>query len=225
MLTPLQSRTGLYPRLRCLPSVRLSPPQSASSQSGVGLTARESPSPSCLLRWASLRRSSLLARLDFSTQRSMDRSDACGYPIRHRLFLYLWGVTELHWERVQNILGECHGGYQLCKEHRQRCTPFSATPMYKNLGLQWASTLLALLSLLLSVVPFLFIAYGKNPRTGSRFAQRLASEQEDTSTGSCVIEPKYPLGLFHQDTEIALVARKRHSVGQNGTCLPFQYHL
>ena len=56
--------------------------------------------------------------------------------------------------------------------------PFSATPMYQNLGVQWASTLLALLSLLLSVVPFVFIAYGEKLRTGSRFAQQLAREQE-----------------------------------------------
>lgn len=48
--------------------------------------------------------------------------------------------------------------------------PFGATPRYKHLGVPWASTLLELLSLLWSVVPSVFIAYGEKLENGSGFA-------------------------------------------------------
>lgn len=56
--------------------------------------------------------------------------------------------------------------------------PFGAGPMYKSLGVHWASTLLAFLSILLSVVPFVFIVYGKKLRAASHFSQQLAKAQE-----------------------------------------------
>lgn len=52
--------------------------------------------------------------------------------------------------------------------------PFAAVPMYDRLGVHWASSLLGFVSLALSVVPFLFVAYGERLKAGSRFAQELA---------------------------------------------------
>jgi hypothetical protein len=40
------------------------------------------------------------------------------------------------------------------------CLPFAAAPMYHNLGVRWACSLLALVSLLMAACPFLFIKYG-----------------------------------------------------------------
>lgn len=56
--------------------------------------------------------------------------------------------------------------------------PFGAGPMYESLGVHWASTLLAFLSILLSVVPFVFIAYGEKLRAASQFSQQMAKAQE-----------------------------------------------
>lgn len=46
----------------------------------------------------------------------------------------------------------------------------AASPMYENLGVHWALTLLAFLSLLLVPVPFFFYRYGKRIRNWSRYA-------------------------------------------------------
>jgi len=49
--------------------------------------------------------------------------------------------------------------------------PFAAGPMYTRLGFQWASTLLAFVSLILSVFPFVVIRYGKRIRQMSPFME------------------------------------------------------
>lgn len=48
--------------------------------------------------------------------------------------------------------------------------PFAATPMYTKLGIHWASSLLGLLSLALTCIPFAFIKYGKLIRQKSGIA-------------------------------------------------------
>lgn len=48
--------------------------------------------------------------------------------------------------------------------------PLFTTAMFHTLGVQWASTLLGCLALLLLPVPFLFYIYGKKLRTHSKFA-------------------------------------------------------
>lgn len=47
--------------------------------------------------------------------------------------------------------------------------PLAAMAMYSNLGFQWASTVLALIALVLSFAPILFIVYGKEIRARSPF--------------------------------------------------------
>lgn len=51
--------------------------------------------------------------------------------------------------------------------------PFAARPMYSSLGVAWACTLLALLSALMCLVPFIFIKYGEKMRENSRFCKEL----------------------------------------------------
>ncbi|EIN08811.1 MFS general substrate transporter [Punctularia strigosozonata HHB-11173 SS5] len=48
--------------------------------------------------------------------------------------------------------------------------PLVAQPLFHNLGIDWACTLLGCVSVLLAVVPFLFYAFGKRLRTRSRMA-------------------------------------------------------
>ena len=56
--------------------------------------------------------------------------------------------------------------------------PLAAIPMYRTLGVHWASTLLAFLSLAMSIIPFAFIKYGDRIRANSRFCQELKARKE-----------------------------------------------
>lgn len=69
--------------------------------------------------------------------------------------------------------------------------PLAAAPMYRSLGVAWASSLLGFLSLAMCIIPFAFIKYGDRIRENSRFCQelkarkaRIAAEKEkDESVG------------------------------------------
>ncbi|KAJ5586437.1 hypothetical protein N7450_006224, partial [Penicillium hetheringtonii] len=53
------------------------------------------------------------------------------------------------------------------------CLPLATNPMYSQLGINWATSLLAFISLALAVIPFAFIRYGEWIRGRSPFAQRV----------------------------------------------------
>ncbi|KAL9129774.1 MAG: hypothetical protein Q9175_007203 [Cornicularia normoerica] len=56
--------------------------------------------------------------------------------------------------------------------------PLAAAPMYKSLGVSWASSLLGFLSLAMSIIPFAFIKYGDRIRENSKFCQELKARKE-----------------------------------------------
>ncbi|EKG12018.1 Major facilitator superfamily [Macrophomina phaseolina MS6] len=61
--------------------------------------------------------------------------------------------------------------------------PLATNPMYRRLGIPWASSLLGFLALALGTVPFIFLKYGAALRKRSKVCQRLAQEmQEDEET-------------------------------------------
>jgi DHA1 family multidrug resistance protein-like MFS transporter len=51
--------------------------------------------------------------------------------------------------------------------------PLFATPMYNNLGVQWATSILAFFCVALVPAPFLFYKYGKAIRGWSKYAYEL----------------------------------------------------
>ena len=55
--------------------------------------------------------------------------------------------------------------------------PFATGPMYESLGVPWACSLLGFLSVLMSVIPFVFLWKGDQIRARSKFCQYL--EQRD----------------------------------------------
>ncbi len=57
--------------------------------------------------------------------------------------------------------------------------PFAARPMYSTLGVNWACTLLAILSAFMSVIPFVFIKYGKKIRDNSKWCQELKQKKAE----------------------------------------------
>lgn len=60
--------------------------------------------------------------------------------------------------------------------------PLAAAPMYKSLGVAWASSLLGFLSLAMSIIPFAFIKYGDRIRENSKFCQELKARKEQIAT-------------------------------------------
>lgn len=56
--------------------------------------------------------------------------------------------------------------------------PLAAKPMYTKLGVHWAGTLLAFVSLGMAIIPFAFIKYGDRIRAHSRFCQALQQPNE-----------------------------------------------
>lgn len=48
--------------------------------------------------------------------------------------------------------------------------PLFTTQMFEGMGVQWASTLIALVALVLVPIPFLFFKYGARIRANSKFA-------------------------------------------------------
>lgn len=53
------------------------------------------------------------------------------------------------------------------------CLPLAAKPMYARLGVPWASSTLAFITLLMSFIPFVFIKYGDKIRANSKFCQEI----------------------------------------------------
>lgn len=56
--------------------------------------------------------------------------------------------------------------------------PFAAVPMYRALGIGWASSLLGLVAFGMSAIPFVFWFYGEGILGRSKWAQELAREKE-----------------------------------------------
>lgn len=56
--------------------------------------------------------------------------------------------------------------------------PLSAGPMYDRLGIPWACSLLGFLSLLMAIIPFVFLKYGTWLRLHSPYCQELLRLKE-----------------------------------------------
>ncbi|KAG9191578.1 hypothetical protein G6011_10312 [Alternaria panax] len=75
--------------------------------------------------------------------------------------------------------------------------PFAAKPMYRAMGVAWATSLLGFFSLALCIVPFVFVKWGGTMRERSKFCQYLRQkkkeeeeerERERTELRACVIK-------------------------------------
>jgi hypothetical protein len=56
--------------------------------------------------------------------------------------------------------------------------PFAANPMYRTLGVQWASSLLGFVAVIMSLIPFTFWIYGEIILKRSKWAQELAHKRK-----------------------------------------------
>jgi hypothetical protein len=60
-----------------------------------------------------------------------------------------------------------------CRSLAGAVLPFATTPMYSRLGVPWATSLLAFLSLAMCIIPFTFMWQGHRLRAGSKFCTYL----------------------------------------------------
>lgn len=93
-----------------------------------------------------------------------------------------------------NYLADSYGVYSASAMAAAACTrsiagavlPLAAKPMYRELGIGWATSVLAFLCLPMVVIPFVFIKYGEKLRARSPFCSELArrklAEESDTSS-------------------------------------------
>ncbi|RCI12509.1 hypothetical protein L249_0357 [Ophiocordyceps polyrhachis-furcata BCC 54312] len=72
--------------------------------------------------------------------------------------------------------------------------PLFATQMFTGMGIQWASTLLGCLALLMCPIPFIFYRYGRKLREKSKFAptppRPMPSSEDDLSNSEVVTEKR-----------------------------------
>jgi hypothetical protein len=57
--------------------------------------------------------------------------------------------------------------------------PFATRPMYRTLGVAWATSLLGFLAVALCVVPFAFLKWGGRMRERSKFCQYLRAKKKE----------------------------------------------
>ena len=80
--------------------------------------------------------------------------------------------------------------------------PFAARPLYGQLGIAWACTLLALLSAVMCLVPFVFIRYGEKIRENSEFCKELKRKKaEDEAKQQRLWERQRKASRQPQDAE------------------------
>lgn len=60
--------------------------------------------------------------------------------------------------------------------------PFASRPMYRSLGIAWACSLLGFASLVMCLIPYVFIWYGERLRASSPLCQELARQDRQPPT-------------------------------------------
>ena len=77
--------------------------------------------------------------------------------------------------------------------------PLAAGPMYKTLGISWASSLLGFLSLAMCVIPFAFIRFGESIRANSHFCLELKAKKEQAEREKEARSRTMSLDIEHGD--------------------------
>ena len=75
----------------------------------------------------------------------------------------------------REMSASAHAGASCLRSIGAITVPLAACPMYVRLGVHWAPSLLGFLSLIMGIIPFLFIRYGELLARKSKFAHTLYS--------------------------------------------------
>lgn len=82
-------------------------------------------------------------------------------------------------DAYKTFAASAQGIASTCRAIGGALLPLAARPMFTTLGVNWACSLLAFLSLGMALIPWTFIKFGDRIRANSRFCQYLKKMDEE----------------------------------------------
>ena len=82
-------------------------------------------------------------------------------------------------DAYKTFAASAQGIASTCRAIGGALLPLAARPMFTRLGVNWACSLLAFLSLGMALIPWMFIKFGDRIRANSRFCQYLKKMDEE----------------------------------------------
>ena len=101
-----------------------------------------------------------------------------GIPFGLGFLLIFMALLNYLTDAYKTFAASAQGIASTCRSIFGALLPLAAKPLFTRLGVDWACSLLAFLSLGMAVIPFMFIRYGDRIRANSRFCQYLKEQEE-----------------------------------------------
>lgn len=105
-----------------------------------------------------------------------------GIPFGTAFLLIFMALLNYLSDAYLTFAASAQGMASTCRSIGGAVLPIAGRRMFRNLGIDWACSLLAFLALGVAVIPFVFIRYGDRIRANSRFCQelrRMMDQQEE----------------------------------------------
>lgn len=102
-----------------------------------------------------------------------------GIPFGAGYLLIFMAMLNYLSDGYKTFAASAQGIASTCRATFGALLPLAAKPMFNALGVDWACTLLAFLSLGMAVIPFVFIKFGDRIRANSRFCQELKRMEDE----------------------------------------------
>jgi hypothetical protein len=99
-----------------------------------------------------------------------------GIPFGMGFFLIFVALINYLIDAYHNYAASAMAAASTCRSIFGAVLPLAATPMFHRLGVNWGTSLLGFLSLVMTFIPFVFIRYGERIRIRSNFRQELEKE-------------------------------------------------
>ncbi|CAI7566211.1 unnamed protein product [Penicillium pancosmium] len=99
-----------------------------------------------------------------------------GIPFGMGFFLIFVALINYLIDAYHKYAASAMAAASTCRSIFGAVLPLAASPMFYSLGVNWGTSLLAFLSLVMTFIPFVFIRYGEAIRRRSSFRQELQKE-------------------------------------------------
>ncbi|PGH12166.1 hypothetical protein AJ79_04460 [Helicocarpus griseus UAMH5409] len=96
-----------------------------------------------------------------------------GIPFGMGFFLIFVALINYLIDAYHEYAASAMAAASCCRSIFGAVLPLAAAPMFNRLGIAWGCSLLGFLSLLMTLIPFVFIRYGRLIRSRSKFRQRI----------------------------------------------------
>lgn len=99
-----------------------------------------------------------------------------GIPFGMGFFLIFVALINYLIDAYHKYAASAMAAASTCRSIFGAILPLAASPMFHHLGVNWGTSLLGFLSLVMTFIPFVFIRYGERIRRRSTFRQELEKE-------------------------------------------------